>query len=1708
MQQEPQKRSIGKRIFRIVMKTVLWIFLLIVVLFLLILTPPVQRFITNKATNYLENKLHTRVEIGRLFITLSGKIAVDDIYVEDQSKDTLLSAGKLRVNMSFRKLLFGKKKLQINSILLENATAKIKRVLPDTTFNFQFIADAFGGGSPDTVQVSDTSAGMPIDIGSVELSKIRFVYKDIVSGNDVESGLDHFFTRIEKFDLDKMHFIIPRTSVEGITARVIQTTPLVIIPQREVEEVKKENPAPASPMLQLEFTEINLQKSMIDYRDSMNAMFAAVDAGRINVRPKKMDLDSFHFDLGDISLQQTKASFRMGKRSIAKPESKGKNTAPDTAQTQQNIRFALNSLQLDEVALKFDDDNSPKQAYGMDYMHLNAAIPQLTINRFLFNTDTIAGVIAKASLKEQSGFQLDQLKTDFLYASNQAYLKDLYLKTPGTEIKRNIAIRYASLESMVNDLSNLQINADLDKSRIQVKDVLTFVPTLREQPAFASPNATWYIDGKINGRIADLQIEKLQLAGLADTRVDMKGRITGLPDADKLQANLVIRQLSSSRRDILSFLPEDALPSTINLPGSMNLAGTIKGTGSQMNADLLLKTDMGNVSVKGTLQDYSNAQHAKYDLVLHASGMDLNAFLKDTSYGPVNLSVTARGTGYDMKTADASVKGLVHSATYKKYAYKDLTLDAAITNQVLTAKAEMIDPNIHFAMDASANVSRDYPTDVKLELMVDSIKAKELNLSPDLLTYHGKISAGFANTDPDELDGKLFITESVLVQSDRRVQVDTVQLQAGRSKNGNYLQFNSEVATARLEGKYKLTQLPDVLMQAIGRYYTIGGPQEKKIQTDPYDFTINAFVTDRPLLHSLAPGLKRIRGAGLQSRFSSQQGIEANVKADEIIYDANQINGLQVIANEKDSGLVVKAAAHQIKSGSSILLDSTLLTATVANNLIDFDLAIKDKAVKDKYTVGGQLQQSPNGDLLFSLKPDNLLLNYDKWQVADNNKIVITNDGGFYTTGFSLSRLGQQLSLNSASPSATAPMKANFSNLKLSTFTAMVMSDSSLVDGLLNGEIDLQNLTTQPVFTGNLSIRDFSYHRDTLGNIDIKVNNQTPDFYQANLTLGGRGNDVEVQGAYNAKSASFDAEINLKQLPLKTAEIFSDGMIRDTKGYVDGRFKVTGTTEKPSVTGALNFNQAGLNVAMLNNYFTIDNEKLELTDEGFRFNQFAVKDSAGNALTLNGTMATTDYTNYKFNLDVRANNFRALNSTKKDNKLFYGQLYFNTNLKITGTDKAPKVDGRLAVNEKTKMTIVMPQPDPGVVNREGVVEFVDMDAPVDDSLFMLAYDSLNTSSFTGMDISLNVQVNKAADFSLVIDEANGDLLNIKGEAELNVGIDPSGKINMTGVYEVDQGSYQLSFNMLKRKFDIQKGSRITWEGEPTSANVDITAVYTVKAAPYDLVKNQELDDGTKNYYLQKIPFDVILKMEGALMKPQISFDIVLPENRNYGVGGMVLSSARAQLETLRQQTGDMNKQVFSLLLLNRFVPDNPFALSTGGGSNSLVRQSVSALMADQLNRLAEGLIEGVDINFGIESSDDYTTGERQNRTDLNVGISKRLLDDRLTVTVGSDITLEGPQASNNSSMIGGNVAVDYALSADGRYKLRAYVTNDYQGVIDGYVTETGVGFIITIDYNKFKQIFQSKKKMEAEREKRRQEREQKQQTQPSSPGRKPEPGLE
>jgi hypothetical protein len=167
-------------------------------------------------------------------------------------------------------------------------------------------------------------------------------------------------------------------------------------------------------------------------------------------------------------------------------------------------------------------------------------------------------------------------------------------------------------------------------------------------------------------------------------------------------------------------------------------------------------------------------------------------------------------------------------------------------------------------------------------------------------------------------------------------------------------------------------------------------------------------------------------------------------------------------------------------------------------------------------------------------------------------------------------------------------------------------------------------------------------------------------------------------------------------------------------------------------------------------------------------------------------------------------------------------------------------------------------------------------------------------------------------------------------------------------------------------------------------------------------------------YKQKLPFNVNLSLKNQLLTPDISFDIVLPEGTNT-VSTDVINNVNTRLAQVRQDPNELNKQVLGVLVLGHFIGDNPLQSQGGGGGvEGAIRNSVSSLLSDQLNKLAGNLISGVDLNFGLTSGEDYSSGTATNRTDLNVGLSKRFLNDRLTVTVGNNFNLEGAQQGSKS----------------------------------------------------------------------------------------------
>src|SRR5690606_13362453 len=545
-----------------------------------------------------------------------------------------------------------------------------------------------------------------------------------------------------------------------------------------------------------------------------------------------------------------------------------------------------------------------------------------------------------------------------------------------------------------------------------------------------------------------------------------------------------------------------------------------------------------------------------------------------------------------------------------------------------------------------------------------------------------------------------------------------------------------------------------------------------------------------------------------------------------------------------------------------------------------------------------------------------------------------------------------------------------------------------------------------------------------------------------------------------------------------TIQAFSLGYLENCEGDLVGDLKITGTVDAPKINGGLTFQNSRLNVAMLNADFLMNNQTIHFNDTGIQFKKFEIKDLRGNTTLLSGSIATKTYTDFDFNLNLNMNDFAAVNSTREDNDLFFGKLYLTSNLRIRGNLDQPRVDGNIMVNENTDFVFIVPNDDPGIAQRDGVVKFVNRSDTARANVFA-RLDSMTTATqLSGLDIALNLSTDRDAKFKVILDEGTQDALNIQGVAELNATIDASDKITMSGTYTVEKGDYTFSMGPISRPFLFQKGSTITWNGDPFDARMDITAIYRNRFPTLELVQSQ-IGGESQNLYKQRIPFDVKLILTGELFSPEINFDIDLDEN-NAIVSQDVVSKVNIALANMREDPAELNKQVFSLIALGRFMSANPFeSLSGGGGAEAMARNTVSSFLSSQLNNLASDLIKGVELDFNLQSEEDYLTVSAQTRTDLGIGISKMLFDDRLKVTIGSSFEVEGnTRPGEKASNIAGDISLDYQLSKDGRYFARVYRKNQYQATLQGQFVETGIGFIITMSYDKFKELFMSSRALE------------------------------
>jgi hypothetical protein len=1625
-------------------------------------------FLRGRIVVFLENKLKTEVKIGTLDYNIPNSVELGNVLFRDKNRDTLLAARKLRLEIKMLQLL--NSSVEINEIQFEGGVAHIYRIAPDTAFNFDYIVKAFMAPPNPSAQnqPTDSSGQLKLDIKQLALKDIHVKYDDYTGGSRFGVDINDLLVTMNKIDPYDLDFQINTFKTNGLAFTMILDTSYLPPPPDTA----------AVPLPRLAAKELDLKNVYFKFQNVLDPFIMEYRVGSLIAHPNAIDLIGQRIAMDDFRLDSSSINIVMGEE-VAEKAKQILDTLVDTDPS-ASIKWwvTANTLNLNGVTFKMDDMSQRRLPRGIDFAHLNARNITADINNLYYATDTITADIQHLALQEQSGLDIRELKTRLAYYPQGLYLRNLYVQTPQTLLRDNFEMRYPSIEALQNSPALVQMKVNLQNSYIGTKDLLIFAPDLAAQPLFKKyPNDRLHIDAVASGTLDNLMVDKLVAQGFGNTYVNVSGRLGNLMDPDKLNYNLNITRIQASRDLLAAFLPP-AMLKQVNLPSSFTVSGRMSGTALSYNMDLVAVTSDGSATVRGTLAMGKRAGNERYDLAIKANNLNIGKIMRqESTLGRVTANVTAKGSSFDINYMNAIIKGDVSSIGLMGYNYKNIAFNANVKNKAADVNLDSRDPNAFLRLVSKIDFKNKYPA-VVAQMIIDSADLQALNLYKEELRIRGEVYADISELNPDYPAGSIVVDNPTLVLKGSRYFLDSMLITATPSADsGNNIVVNADGLYAVLTGKVPLTQIGNIVQSHINRHYALNTSDSlKAIRSAPssYNMNLNAVVLDRPLIRALVPGLTDLDSINIEANLSPNR-LYANVAAPVLEYNGMRFQNANARVSGGDTGLGYNVTLDRFTQNNLEFWYSSA-SGTVSRNGITANVSIADSARKQRFGIAGIFRQLPDNTQEFSLSPG-LMLNYKTWNVSQPNRVVIGKTG-LYAENFRLSNGNESISLNSDAPNFASPLTVNISNFFLSNITEIISKDTLIANGVANGSLVIRNAMTAPEASGNLQIANLSVMNDTIGDLNAQLNQATANTVDARVTINGRGNDVAVNGFYypNAVNGNnFDLDIKINTLNVQTLEGVAMNQIRNTTGFIRGDLKLTGTIAQPKLVGELRTDNLRTTITALGSAYSMPAERVRFTANGIEFENFRLVDSFGNSGVINGKIYTNDFKNMDLALRLDADRWQVLNSTKADNDMFYGRLLISSNLNINGTPLSPNIDGNLTVHDTTNFTIVMPQNEQGLQSREGVVEFVSL---TDSNRYRLLAPrdtvpdgwKLNSNAF----INMNVAIEKNAEINVVIDEGTGDFVKVRGEAALNAFVNPDGTIGLTGTYVLDQGYYELNYNFIKRRFNIQPGSSITFGGDPLLSQLNVTAIYEANVPPYDLVAKQVASPEDLNYYKQRLPFEVHLKLAGELMKPEITFDIVLPEEDNIRASSDVITLTQARLSQIRTNASELNKQVFALLLLNRFVSDNPFESGAGGTSAEFIaRQSVTRFISEQLNQFTNNFVGGIDLNIDLQSSEDYTTGTRRNRTDLNVAASKRLLNDRLTLTVGNNFELEGENqyANRNSSLIPGNLAADYQLSQDGRYTIRIYRRNDLEDLLQGYVVETGSSFIMRVNYNRFRSIF-------------------------------------
>ncbi|MEX0981760.1 MAG: translocation/assembly module TamB domain-containing protein [Bacteroidales bacterium] len=1291
---------------------------------------------------------------------------------------------------------------------------------------------------------------------------------------------------------------------------------------------------------------------------------------------------------------------------------------------------------------------------GINFHDLHLYDIGINIEDFLIKHDTTSLTVVSASGLEESGFALKEVAFDLSLSKTFMTFSQGQIITPQSKITPPLVdFRFNHPKNFKQVYDSVDLTIDTENSLLDFNDIAYFFPVVNDL------NGMIRLNGNLSGRVGDLLGKDLLIDYLNETHLEFDMRLAGLPSTDSLFMDFDFQRVQSTHSDIkeLTTYYQNGVNNVIqNTAGleEIGYQGIFRGYKTDFVTAGLITTNLGNINIDMNMKPDSSGT------IIFQGGAGSDGFnigkmvAQETDVGNIVFSIDFDGEKSE-GNVESSVSAMIDTLGIYGYDYSKIQLEGDFENRKFDGSFEIKDPNIDLMFAGTIDLEEQSPSFV-FTMNVANLRPYYLNLRDDDPEYFASflINTNMSGKRIDELNGSVELVNSLFRRSGAQVQLYDMMLKTENNTDSSYISLQSDDLNATISGKYNLQELPSLLKGIINDHFELF-PGLHNVYDTSTTFSLQAELNDtEKITDFFFPEFNLTSGSNIRGDFHAEQNnyrFSCTSSFPNFGFKGTSWNSMNVSILSDTNNLSIRFSGDMFATEGGFEIKQPEIDMTFANDTSDLAIRWNNNAqplYSGNIETQGQIFQHADGNTGYSMviHPSWFFYNNKKFTIPKSELYLNSEEvsiDSFYIKG------ERQFFLVDGKVTENPEDSITFSvqNFNLHMFNDIYYDMPIELKGILSGHTSLKKEFGNPVLASNLNASNLEINNQLFGNTLIRADwiRSKKEIELQLLSASNQINHIDIKGFFKPNDQSITFDFRLNDMDLIVLEPFTNNFLDDITGTGDLNLNLSGTIKDPIIDGEIDFRNTSVLVKETQTrYYFSDN--LRIQNNNLFFDRFKVTDDYGNSLFADGNITTSRFDDLFINVDLTANNFNFLSTSRFDNEQFYGDIYASGIIHVSGPPKQLKIKANANTEEQTNLKL--PLYNPAEIQTTDFITFT-RNEETDQPIF-----KPEPQRKSRMALDMELEINSSASVQLIFDPKVGDIIQASGNGTLKFEIDENGDFSMFGNVLITDGEYLFTLqNVINKRFRVKPGGRISWNGSPKSAVIDLQAVYETKASTYNLapIPTEEMK--------KRIPVHCLLTLQGELenptIKPQINLPTAEPETKSL-------------VETSIGTDEELMRQFISLLVINNFISSADFAgNSIGGTSSEVAGVTASELLSNQLSNWLSQISNDFDIGVN------YRPGDAISSDEVEFALSTQLLNDRIIFTGNLDVLADevktpGGEASN----IVGDFDLEFRVTD--KISLKAFNRVNDDRIVRPSLYTQGVGVIYRNEFNSISDLFKNK----------------------------------